>query len=144
MRTYRTIQRLGVGGAVLALAACAPLPPKQVQIEAFDQGRPVVDARCVARWGAASWELSTPGRAPVGDPSGPQTLRVRCSKAGYADSEWAQPAEPSLWASPWGEPWGLGCDRLRWRHGMCSWGPGSYERGWRYPDRVRVEMTPLP
>ncbi len=121
----------------IALAACASPGPGNgaVLIETASNGQALPGAACNVSTGAGSWNVTTPGSAPVGSASG--DLRVVCNKRGYRTSEVVY--RPS---SPANSNIGIGIGGGgRVGIGLGLGIPISLGGG-RYPSNIMVDMNP--
>jgi hypothetical protein len=121
----------------LVLAACAtPGADKGIEIETTHAGKAITDAQCTVTTDAGSWQVTTPGTAPVGTPSG--DLRVVCDKAGYRTSEVVYRATPGTSNMSIGIGGGTGG-----RVGVgFGFGIPIGQGRTTYPSRIVVDMNP--
>jgi hypothetical protein len=122
----------------LVLAGCAtPGADKGIEIETTHAGKAINDAQCTVTTDAGSWQVTTPGTAPVGTPSG--DLRVVCDKPGYRTSEVVYRATPGTSNMSIGIGGGSGGGRVGVGFGFgIPIGQGRTT----YPSRIVVDMNP--
>lgn len=123
----------------LALGACATTGPEErgILIETAVQGKPLDGTRCTVSTAAGSWDVVTPVRVDVGDPSG--DLRVVCERPGFRTSETIHRAYSEGGGPTVGFGFGGGSGHTGAGIGLSVPFGG---RAANYPSRVRVEMRP--
>lgn len=123
----------------LALAACATTGPEQrgILLETTAGGQPLAGTACTVSTAAGSWDVVTPVRIDVGEPSG--DLRVVCAREGFRTAEtihrgYAVGGGPSVAFGVGGGSGNVGTSI-----GMSvPFGQAAV----RYPSRLQVEMRP--
>lgn len=125
----------------LALAACATTGPEQrgILIETTARGEPLAGTPCTVSTAAGQWNIVTPVRLDVGEPSG--DLRVVCERKGFRTAETIHRGFAPTGAGPT-VGFGIGGGS---RHTGASIGMSvPFGRtAVQYPARVRVDMNPL-